>query len=387
MLKYKELKLELLRKTLSILLVFALCATMMASCVAGRPNPKTDEAEETIESAEDRKKNFPADEDLEYYNEVYSLLHNNDENFIFSPYYFFDEEKSTPRWDEYDNVCRFLHVTNKLISYVDKSVAYPFLKITSEMTVNPFSNFNLLLKSGLVKERITEDERNDTSGNVVFDFTKSEYDGCGMYMQYNIPSKPVEKKVYSFTEKGCRELIETANAFEKTNVHTITFLDFPFVSDPVVDFSKEDNCYYIHNIYYNGSVGHITGIYFRSSDGKRIDDVTLQLMMVHYPATDAAAGVSLSYPAYRSGEKLGAMSLMMAIEKALTGEVLLDNGGEIFSEVKDERMRDKKYVMPSTYEGKGYKVNVSEKRYESKTEQENDIRDYYLNYTYNVKLK
>ncbi len=256
------------------------------------------------------------------------------------------------------------------------------------MKTNPFSNFNLLLKSGMIVSfSELEDEKTD---DVVFDYSNDIYSSCGLYLEYNLPKFSTNKTSYPYTQEGCKEFIRTAATFENANFGTLKFLSLPDKYDVNVHYSDYDNCYYSHIIYCTGSISYVTAVYFRSSDGKVIDDITAQVMSAEYPYGNFAVGISLSTSRCDARESFGIMSLFMSLEKTLTGNLLFDE-----STVVPGASHDMVFVMPAVYEGTNYTAKVSKELYGSASEHSDDPAyalefdsvDLFKVYTYKVKLK
>ncbi len=374
-----------MKKSIPIMLIFVLLSTILCSCATNDKAPGGTD----LNSEHNYREGYVVDKELYFYNTVYDALKENNTEKINKPNFYLDRESTKLYFTEFGKPQEVAHYSYKLISYIDISLGYPFVKITSAMNANPFSNFNVLLDKKMIVPTEFYDENKSSlpnSDDVVFDFTKSIYSDCGIYMEYNIPDFSVEKKEYPYSKDGCEEFIKSVGLLEKLNKNTIIFADLPNYNNLQAHYSAEDDCYYSYIIYCTGSYSYVTALYFRSSDGKKIDDVTTQLMTIQYPTGNATAGASLSLASNRASEDLGIMSFLMAIEKTLSGNLLFNESAEVSG-----TLLDKKYVMPHLYEGKNYKAEVQKNLYVSSAEypveSEMSGNDYFTTYTYKVKLK
>lgn len=369
-----------MKRIISIICILAMVLTLFSSC-AKNSNPEITENTNYPDSYETEYLDV---EKLYYYQDLYELLQNNqaEENLgRFNKLY----EYNIPLSSEISEPQYVIHTNGKCTTYSDQSLGFPFAVLSCKMNANPFSNFNLLKNKGWVvpyePEIYYENDEEKTEG-VIFDLTAGLVNG--FYAEYNAPMFSV-KKTYDYSEQGCKDLLRTVSALEKSNVNSHKFISLEEIYPLEINYSEKDKCYYSYFIEYNRSNAYITALYFRSSDGDFIDDIKAQLMCISFPYDDGSAGISISFSFSDASVALGKMAFFMALEQSLAGTCL-------FSEdtVGNGDDYNKKYIMPYEYETENYSAKISEEFYETNLDYIDGISnlsDTFSVYTYSLKLK
>ncbi len=366
-----------MKKSITSVCLLLVLTILFVSC-SGIKEKETTTPDSPTKNSE--KAEYIDAEKLYFYESLYEILKENQEPVPMGSFNT-HTEYMIPLYESNPQIV--MHKCGKCATYSDRSIGYPFADICTEMNANPFSNFNLLAEKGWVVP-----SESKTENNVVFDFTDDIFDCFGLYMEYNNPRFSVNKK-FEYSEEGCRDYYITVAALEKSNVNTQTFIALPTSSAPEINYSTEDECFYSFIINYDSSNAYITALYFRSSDGEYITDVTAQVMCAEFPYGDFSAGSSLSLAGISASEELGKMAFFMALEQTLCGECLFDKDTVIKYD-----SHDKKYIMPAQYEGKNYTAKINAKQYTSAMEyphtaetEPESIAETFDVYTYTVKLK